>query len=143
MVVIPQHLLSSLSRKSVSDTLCTCTKLGFKCVVTHRPSTIHLRPSGGLCIYDPVAGSLYSFTLNSERARRTPVHPPPPPPPPRNIPLWFQNVPWGAPNTISLVPRTAIGMHWSYSQGYSLEFSQSLTSRRSLKAVLKAVLNWA
>ena len=44
------------------------------------------------------------------------VHPfPPPPPSPRNLPLWFQNVPQGVPNTISLVPRTAIGMHWCYS----------------------------
>ena len=34
--------------------------------------------------------------------------------PPRNLPLWSQNVPSGVPNTISLVPRTDIMMHWSY-----------------------------
>ena len=64
----------------------------------------------------------------SAGASRTPMTPPPPqppptptppsppaPPPPRNIPLRSRNVPLGASNRISLVPRTAIGMHWSYS----------------------------
>ena len=43
-----------------------------------------------------------------------PVHPLPTPLP-RNLPLWSQNVPKGVQSTVSLVPRTAIGMHWSYS----------------------------
>ena len=61
-------------------------------------------------------------------------HPPPPHPPPctlpppRNLPLWSQNVLWGVPNIISLIPRTAIGMHRSYSL-YPHTFNQSLTER--------------
>ena len=80
----------------------------------------------------------FFFNLVRELRRTTvqPLPPPPPPPPPpqppRNLPLWSQNVPWGVPNTISLVPRTAMWMHCSYSPLRKGTLSQSLTERRSL-----------